>query len=237
MMKKKILISFFWFLIAIMLVSALGQNQVFASDDAPEYEEVDFNSAIKPRPPLAPGVIEQDAILVDEIPELAVGDKRVVISGWNLMPWNKGINTKLWTHGWGCLGVHKEQSEGYYYITTFFPFYLPIGSKIKNIYWTGVDSIASMQDAEMEFWIEREHWRGNQTDAVVHDSTGSMNSTPEPFNRYKAVNHTVQYEWAYQIRVDIYSASDVKNMHVCQITIDYAEPSPFHSTAITHEDY
>jgi hypothetical protein len=236
-MKKKILISFFWFLIAIMLVSALGQNQVFASDDAPEYEEVDFNSEVSPRPELAPGVIEQDAILVDEIPELAVGDKRVVISGWNLMPWRKTENTLFWTHGWGCLGVHKEEGAQGFFKTAQFPFYLPIGSKIKNIYWTGVDWIGSQQNAEMEFWIERLHWRGNKKEAIVYDHTGPAFSSGEPFNRYKAVNHIVQYEWAYQIRVDIWSTSTVKSMHVCQITIDYAEPSPFHSTAITHEDY
>lgn len=226
-MKKKIFQIIFLSLIAVMLISSLGQAQVIAGEDTPAQEENGHNDAWAPMPELAADIDETEGYFIDEIPEVAVGDKRVVISGWNLQPWNRAYNHRLLPHGDGCLGVVTQSGEGSIYITTRFPFSLPIGSKIKNIYWTGTDWVGGPGNAELVFAIDREYWDGKKGDAIVIDTTGNMYSSETPFNKYKAVNHTVQSGYSYQIRVDIRSSSDLKYMHICQITIDYEETSPF----------
>ena len=226
-MKKNISLSIFLVLIAVMLISSLGQSQAIAGDEPPVQEELSDITGVAPIPEPAPDIEETEGYFVDEIPQVAAGQKRVVISGWNLQPWNRSWNNRLLPYGWGCLGTVTQSGQSADYTTTYFPFSLPIGSKITNVYWTGTDWVGSTANAELKFWIEREHWKGKTADNILFDSTGSMYSSGEPFNKYKAVNHTVVDQYSYQIRIDIYSSSELKYMHVCQITIDYIEPSPF----------
>lgn len=214
-------------MIAVLLISTIGQSQAIAGDETQPQEQGVLSDGMAPIPEMSPDTIETEAILVDEIPEVAAGMRRVVISGWNLQPWNRSINNLLIPNSNGCLGYVRSES-GVRYATTYFPFSLPIGSKITNIYWTGVDWISSTADAQMNFWLEREHWKGQARDYIVHHSSGSMASSDTPFNYYKAVDHIVTTNYSYQIRVDLLNTSELKFMHVCQITIDYIEPSPFY---------
>lgn len=228
-MKKNISLSFFLILIAVILISSLGQSQVVASDETPIQEDLDPTNSRAPILEPVPDLEETESYFVDDIPQVAAGQKRVVISGWNLQPWNRYFNSRLLPHGWGCLGSITPSGSNPDWITTYFPFSLPIGSKITNIWWTGTDWVGGQTNAELEFWIERNHWNGKSGQVVVYDHTGPAYSSGEVFNKYKAVNHTVEFGYSYQIRVDLYSSSDLKYMHVCQITVDYTDPMSFYN--------
>jgi len=222
-MKNKFLISFFWLLAAVMLISSLGQSQVLANEGTPDHEQAEESLTRAPLPDLAPGIDEEEGYFVDEIPELAPGFKRVVIAGWHLVPWNRKFINQYLPVGDGGMGVYVGTSGPKYY-SVIFPFSLPIGSRIKNVWWTGVDNLSCSADCQLGFLLVRNHWKGETFEALVRDSSGPTWATSVPFNRYKAVNHTVTTHYSYQIQVDIWSIADVEQMNIIQVTIDYDEP-------------
>lgn len=221
-MKNKFLISFFWLLAAVMLISSLGQSQVLANEGTPDHEQAEESLTRAPLPDTAPGIDEEEGYFVDEIPELAPGFKRVVIAGWNLEPWNRSYLHKYRSIGDGGMGVYD--ASGWIYYSTFYPFYLPIGSRIKNIWWSGVDNVSCSENCQLKLSLVRNHWKGQSSEYFLSDSSGPAWATSVPFNRYKAVNHTVTTHYSYQIQVDIWSVTDPAKMNVIQVTIDYDEP-------------
>lgn len=205
-----------------MLISSLGQSQVLANEGTPDHEQAEESLTRAPLPDLAPGIDEEEGYFVDEIPELAPGFKRVVISGWNLVPWNRLFIDKYRSVGDGGMGVYE--SSGWRYYLVIFPFSLPIGSRIKNIWWTGVDNLSCSADCQLGISLVRNHWKGESAQALVRDSSGPTWASPVPFNRYKAVDHWVTTHYSYQIQVDIWSFTYVNLMNIIQVTIDYDEP-------------
>lgn len=227
MMKKKILISFFWFLIAAVLMSPLGQSQVIANDDSPEQEAASSPGPAYLELDAIPAIDELGQKFVDEIPELAMGDKRIVYSGYNFQPFNRSYNVDLRPFGRGCMGYYLPSGTVNDRITVMLPIWMPIGSKITGLYWTGVDWISGQLGAEMEFRLIRNHWKGRNVELLVSSKSGSLYSSPTPFNKFISFNHTIQTGWSYQVLVDLYWTNDLKYMHVCQITVDYVEPTAF----------
>lgn len=224
MMKKKILISFFWFLIAALLMSSLGQSQVIANDDSPEQEAASSPGPAYLELGAIPAIDELGQKFVDEIPELAMGDKRIVLSGQNFQPFNRSYNPKLWNYGTGCLGYYLPQGNPSDRVTVFFPIWMPIGSKITGLYWTGVDWFSS---AELELNIIRNHWKGQSVQVIVSSTSGLGYASGTTFNKFVPVNHTVTTGYSYQILINLSSTHDLRYMHACQITVDYVEPTAF----------
>ena len=196
-MKKKILISFFWFLIAAVLMSPLGQSQVIANDDSPEQEAASSPGPAYLELGAIPAIDELGQKFVDEIPELAMGDKRIVYSGYNFQPFNRSYNVDLRPFGRGCMGYYLPSGTVNDRITVMLPIWMPIGSKITGLYWTGVDWITGSQVPKWSFVCPESLERAEC--GLPFENWGPYFS-PTPFNKY-VLTHTVQAGWSYQVLI------------------------------------
>jgi len=235
-MKKNVLRAVL-LLLVFVLIGSMGANQAKAVQDSPEVnqdggDEVYFLTD----KPLDEAVIldrnanSKTSFGFGDMPQLAAGAYRLNFTGDEFKSWNPEDVTKMRRVDFGCVGIKLDGASTNRYGATL-PLSIPAGSTIHSFVFTGVDNY-NLEGRYLTVHLRRYLWDGTADELIARLATTDEFASPDPFWMNEVgIDHVVSPHYTYYLYINLFPVwtnwSDLHNLKICQVGVEYYPPSPF----------